>query len=97
MDESLYEIISNMILSPGDLIVDELTGFVGILIKRERRIDMFDDDVYFWHIKWIKNINKSHDPTEVPHANILEEEGLKLSIVVEMISHYPADKSEQDF
>ena len=58
---------------------------------------MFDDDIYFWEIKWIKNISRDHDPTDVPQLNVLEEEGLKLSIIVEMISLYPAEKGEQDF
>ena len=95
--ETLRELTENLILKSGDLIVDETTGFVGILIRKERRIDMFDDDIYFWEVKWIKNVSREHDPTEVPHSNILEEEGLKLSIIVEMISLYPAEKGEQDF
>lgn len=95
--ENLRELTDNILLNPGDLIVDEMTGFVGILIRKDRRIDMFDDDIYFWEVKWIKNVSREHDPTEVPHSNILEEEGLKLSIIVEMISLYPAEKGEQDF
>ena len=95
--ENLRELTDNILLNPGDLIVDEMTGFVGILIRKERRIDMFDDDIYFWEVKWIKNVNREHDPTDVPHSNILEEEGLKLSIIVEMIALYPAEKGEQDF
>ena len=93
----MKKIKRNILLNPGDLIVDEMTGFVGILIRKDRRIDMFDDDIYFWEVKWIKNVSREHDPTEVPHSNILEEEGLKLSIIVEMISLYPAEKGEQDF
>ena len=58
---------------------------------------MFDDDIYFWEVKWIKNVSREYDPTDVPHSNILEEEGLKLSIIVEMIALYPAEKGEQDF
>lgn len=98
MDNYNYrDLTDNIILNPGDLIVDELTGFVGILIRKERRIDMFDDDIYFWEVKWVKNVNRDYDPTEVPNSNILEEEGLKLSIIVEMISLYPAEEKGQDF
>ena len=98
MDNYNYrDLTDNIILNPGDLIVDELTGFVGILIRKERRIDMFDDDIYFWEVKWVKNVNRDYDPTEVPNSNIHEEEGLKLSIIVEMIRLYPAEEKGKDF
>lgn len=90
--------LKHVILNPGDLIVDELTGFVGVLVFRERRIDMFEDDVYFWFVKWIKNVDRGgEDPQNTSMANYVEEEGLKLSIIVEMITHYSAKKGNHEF
>ena len=96
--KNLINALESVILEPGDLIIDELTGFVGVLICRERRIDMFEDDIYFWLVRWIKNIDRDGEP---PDNNVLashvEEEGLKLSIIVEMISHYSANGGTHEF
>ena len=85
MHYDLQEKLECVTLSVGDIIIDTFSGFTGMLIKRERRIDMIDDDMYFWHIKWMTNIVR--DDLKPNHARIrlsavLEEEGLKLSIVV---------------
>ena len=96
--DDLYSTLERVILKVGDLIVDEATGFVALLIKRERRIDIIYDDMYFWHVKWIKNIDRyADDPTNVPLSTIIEEEGMKLSIVVGMLTHYPANGGEHEF
>ncbi len=94
----LQSALKGVILRVGDLIVDETTGFVALLIERERRIDMIYDDMYFWHVKWIKNIDRyAEDPTNVPMSTIIEEEGMKLSIVVGMLTLYPADGGNHEF
>jgi hypothetical protein len=94
----LQSALKGVILKVGDLIVDEATGFVALLIERERRIDMIYDDMYFWHVKWIKNIDRyAEDPTNVPMSTIIEEEGMKLSIVVGMLTLYPADGGDHEF
>jgi len=94
----LQSALKGVILKVGDLIVDETTGFVALLIERERRIDMIYDDMYFWHVKWIKNIDRyAEDPTNVPMSTIIEEEGMKLSIVVGMLTLYPADGGDHEF
>jgi hypothetical protein len=96
--KDLYSAMEGVILEVGDLIVDETTGFVALLIFRERRIDMIYDDMYFWHVRWVKNIDRhAEDPTNVPLSTILEEEGLKLSIVVGMLTHYSANGGEHEF
>ena len=96
--ETLHTALKNVILNIGDLIVDETTGFVALLVHRERRIDMVYDDMYFWHVKWIKNVDRyAEDPTNVPLSTIIEEEGMKLSIVVGMLTHYPANGGEHEF
>lgn len=94
----LQSALKGVILKVGDLIVDETTGFVALLIERERRIDMIYDDMYFWHVKWIKNIDRyAEDPTNVPMSTIIEEEGMKLSIVVGMLTLYPANRGNHEF
>jgi len=96
--EDLYSLINSVILNVGDLIVDETTGFVALLISRERRIDMVYDDMYFWHVRWVKNVNRyAEDPTNVPLSTILEEEGMKLSIAVGMLTHYSVDGGDHEF
>ena len=96
--EDLYSLINSVILKVGDLIVDETTGFVALLISRERRIDMVYDDMYFWHVRWVKNVNRyAEDPTNVPLSTILEEEGMKLSIAVGMLTHYSVDGGDHEF
>ena len=63
----------------GDIIIERLTNQAGILIERTRRIDMIMDDVYMWEVKWLTSVASV---VEVPHANFLEEETLKLWIVL---------------
>ena len=80
MHYNLQESLNSVTLNVGDIIIDTFSGYTGMLVKRERRIDMF-----FWEIKWMTNVER--DDLEPNHARIrlsdvLEEEGIKLSIVV---------------
>ena len=68
-------------LSVGDIVVDLMTGNVGILIRKHRRIDMVVDDVYMWEIVWN---NDSHEPYDIPNSRYMEDTGLKISIVAGM-------------
>ena len=96
--EDLQTALKGVILRVGDLVVDETTGFVALLLERERRIDMIYDDLYFWHIKWIKNIARGgEDPSSLPISNLIEEEGMKLSITVGMLALYPANRGKHEF
>ena len=77
--------LDSVILNVGDIIIDTFSGYSGMLVKRNHRIDMMDDDMYFWEVKWMTNVvredlNPSH--TRIRLGDILEEEGIKLSIVV---------------
>ena len=81
MDSSIQEELDAIELCTGDIIVDHFTGFIGVLISRDRRIDMFIDDIYFWEIKWTKKIHK-RTGEQVDIAGVLEEETLKLSILI---------------
>ena len=76
---SLNKESQRVILSIGDIIIDRMMNQVGILIERTRRIDMIMDDVYMWEVKWLTSVASV---VEVPHANFLEEETLKLWIVL---------------
>jgi hypothetical protein len=78
-DGSLNKELQRVILSIGDVIIDRMMNQAGILIDRTRRIDMVMDDVYMWEVKWLTSIASI---VEVPHANFLEEETLKLWIVL---------------
>jgi len=68
-------------LSVGDIIIDVNGGHTGILVSRRRHIDMVEDDVYVWEAKWNTNVI-NENPFDAPLSSILEEESLKLSIVV---------------
>ena len=72
---------SRVILSVGDIIIDTTTSQIGILTERKRYIDMVEDDIYIWEVKWINKISRDNY-IDAPVPPILEEEGLKLSIVI---------------
>ena len=78
--KSLREQTKRVTLSIGDIIIDLVTGFAGVLIKRKRHIDPIDDDVYLWEVKWFNSAK--NELTDPPLIRYVEEEGLKLSIVV---------------
>jgi len=76
----LQERLKYVILKVGDIIVDNVGGHIGILTNRTRHIDMVEDDVFVWRVKWINNVVKElYDVS--PASTILEEENLKLSII----------------
>jgi len=76
----LQEKLEHVILKVGDIVVDNLGGHIGILTGRTRHIDIIEDDVYVWRVKWINNVAKEvYD--EIPASTTLEEENLKLSII----------------
>jgi|TARA_R100000008_G_scaffold78303_1_gene59229 hypothetical protein len=81
---ALDEELASIELSPGDVLIESSTGCVGFLLKRERRIDMVHDDMYFWEVRWA-------DESLVPEFKtfsqfrILEEDYLKISIILDII------------
>jgi len=82
---NLQESLDSVILNVGDIIIDTFSGYTGMLVKREHRIDMMDDDLYFWEVKWMTNVERDDlkfNHTRIRLGNTLEEEGIKLSIVV---------------
>jgi|TARA_R100000789_G_C2992823_1_gene146569 hypothetical protein len=75
----LSKILEDVILSIGDIIVDMGSSKVGVLLRREHHIDIIEDDVYFWEVKWT-----NYSDEQVNYLNFihLEEEGLKFSILI---------------
>jgi len=85
MRYDLQESLDSVILNIGDIIIDTFSGYTGMLVKCERRIDMMNDDMYFWEVKWMTNVVREDlnpEFTRIRLGDILEEEGIKLSIVV---------------
>ena len=76
--------LNSIQLSVGDIIIESSTSNVGFLVKRTRRIDMSQDDMYFWEVRWT---GEALMPASVvsPQFRILEEEGLKISIILGII------------
>lgn len=93
--DGLEEEIASIVLRAGDIIVDHAAGYVGILLRRDRRIDIEHDDVYFWEIRWSAAFRKSKErkrtKKELNIMGYLEEETLKLSILVGTTEKYSSD------
>ncbi len=76
--EELRDEASHVILRVGDMIYDVRTKSRGFLKLRERKIDIIEDDIYVWSIFWF-----SQDDNNIyNNLEFMEEEGLKLSIVI---------------
>ena len=71
-----------VILSIGDIVVDNVGGHIGILTRRRRHIDIVEDDVFVWDVKWINNAAKEYYDETAPVNTLLEEDSLKFSIVL---------------
>ena len=48
--DALKEELNQITLAVGDVIIDASTNAIGFLLKRERRIDILQDDLYFFQI-----------------------------------------------
>jgi hypothetical protein len=70
---------ASVILNPGDIIIDIVNKQVGVLVRMERRISIEDDDLYFWHVNWTSS---DLDVTVAPNPIWMEENSLKLSVIV---------------
>ena len=81
--EELRNESSNIVLQIGDMIFDIRTKSRGFLIKRERRI-ILEDEVYIWNIHWFYQ----KKDIEFNNVDFMEEEGLKLSILIGIIDLY---------
>jgi hypothetical protein len=79
--DDLRRAASRVILHVGDMIYDIRTKSRGFLRKRERRIDIIEDDIYIWWITWFSE----DDNVEYNNVDFIEEEGLKMSIIIGLI------------
>tara|TARA_R100000008_G_scaffold39701_3_gene22777 strand:+ start:1677 stop:1967 length:291 start_codon:yes stop_codon:yes gene_type:complete len=82
---NLREKAKDVILNVGDMVIDLATGQVGLLVRRDRRISIEEDDVYFWHVRWTSD---KGDPTSTVNPIWMEEVGLKLSILAGMLEYH---------
>ena len=78
---SLRDYTKDVSLNVGDMIIDSVSGQIGLLLECDRRISITSDDVYFWNVKWSNDVS-TKEPIEVINPIWMEEEGLKLSILV---------------
>jgi hypothetical protein len=79
--DDLRRAASRVILHVGDMIYDIRTKSRGFLRKRERRIDIIEDDIYIWWITWFSE----DDNVEYNNVDFIEEEGLKMSIIIGLV------------
>jgi len=84
----LHTDADNVKLHVGDMIFDVRTKARGFLTKRERRIDIFDDDIYIWSIYWF-SVNSNFNNLE-----FMEEESLSMLIVAGMIELFSIKQGE---
>ncbi len=80
----LEEELNEITLSPGDVIIDLDGRAIGLLVKCERRIDIVEDDIYFWHIKW-SNDTIDMSSNSFPYSEYIEEDRLKTLIILDII------------
>ena len=73
MNSYLQEMLERVIFYVGDIVIDMSTRNVGVLLNRERHIDIVEDDMYFWTIKWSSE-------NEILNIDYIEEEHLKFLI-----------------
>jgi len=67
-------------LNLGDMIIDLVTGQIGLLVQYDHRICATRDEIYFWYVKW--TCDRNQPVASVVNPIWMEEEGLKLSILV---------------
>jgi hypothetical protein len=92
---NLQDETERVILSIGDIIIDLVTGFAGTLINRKRHIDPVHDDIYLWEVKWFNSTK--NEMTDPPLIRYIEEEGLKISIVVGTYDWHSIDGGTFEF
>mgnify|MGYP003135729977 FL=1 len=89
--EELREEASHVILHVGDMIYDVRTKSRGFLRKRERKIDILEDDIYVWTVFWF---SQSEDYQYYNNLDFIEEEGLKLGIVIGTMELHSINQGE---
>ena len=67
-----------------------MTGLCLLRVKKDVGYEV-ESNIYFWRVKWSYNID---DYREVPHPDWMEEDGLKMSIVVGFYDLYSQSKEK---
>ena len=85
--------IEHVILHCGDMIVDAITGHYGLLVERVKKDVGYETEsnIYFWRVKWSYYCS---DYRDVPNPDWMEEDGLKMSIVVGFYDLYNINKEK---
>ena len=87
------EQVEHVILCVGDMIVDCVTGHYGVLVERVKKDVGYDNpsNIYFWRIKWSYFLSNCYN---APNPDWMEEDGLKMSIIVGFYDLYPQNKEK---
>tara|TARA_R110002110_G_scaffold92054_1_gene239588 strand:+ start:1324 stop:1599 length:276 start_codon:yes stop_codon:yes gene_type:complete len=80
----------HIILSPGDMIVDIVSNQYGVLVEGHRKSSDIHNALYFWKINWSNNLEEI-DVLNAPSPTWVEEQGLKLSILIGFYDLYQID------
>ena len=80
--DNLREKTTDVKLNAGDMLIDLMTGQIGLLVKCDVRISTTHDEVCFWYVKWTHD--RDHSNAAVVNPLWMEDVGLKLSILVGM-------------
>ena len=72
----LRDAAAHVTLHVGDMIYDVRTKSRGFLTRRERRIDIVEDDIFIWWVTWFSQ----EEGVEFNNVDYIEEEGLKMSV-----------------
>ena len=85
--------IAHVILYPGDMIVDGLTGHYGLLVERVKKDVGYESEsnIYFWRVRWSY---LQSDYRDAPNPDWMEEDGLKMSILVGFYDLYSQNKGK---
>jgi len=87
------EKVNGVILNIGDMIVDCITGHYAVLVERVKKDVGYEHEsnIYFWRVKWSYRMS---DYRDAPNPDWMEEDGLKMSIVVGFYDLYPQIKEK---
>lgn len=88
----LRDAASHVILHVGDMIYDVRTKSRGFLTRRERRIDIVEDDIFIWWVTWFSQ----DESVEYNNVDYIEEEGLKMSVTIGIVELHSIKHGEQD-
>jgi hypothetical protein len=77
-----------LVLEVGDMLIDNVSLNYGVLVSRERKITVEDDDIYVWKIFWTSSNTYSDITLKIEESSnnqitFLEEVGLKISIIID--------------